>query len=125
MVACRRVVGATMSTLSTQDDQQLKRFVKQLENDLLDLARALKTRLYSVSSIKRRLAKTSEIDDPIVKRVSQIEESIQLLARVFNLKYNLADVKPFFAFLRKKLNPPRQTLITDWFKVFSSPAADR
>jgi hypothetical protein len=44
---------------------------------------------------------------------------------VFNLKYNLADVKPFFAFLRKTLNPPRQTLITDWLKALSSPTADQ
>jgi hypothetical protein len=113
-----------MSTLPPQDDQQLKRFIKQVENDLLDLTRALKTRLYSLSAIKRRLARTPEIDDPFVKQVDQIEEAIKLLAKVFNLKYNLADVRPFFAFLRRKLNPPRQTLITDWIKAFSSPAAD-
>jgi hypothetical protein len=124
MVACRCVVGTIMSTLPPQDDQQLKRFIKQVENDLLDLTRALKTRLYSLSAIKRRLARTPEIDDPFVKQVDQIEEAIKLLAKVFNLKYNLADVRPFFAFLRRKLNPPRQTLITDWIKAFSSPAAD-
>jgi hypothetical protein len=125
MVACRSVVGTTMSTLPPQDDQQFKRFVKQVENDLLDLTRALKTRLYSVSAIKRRLARNPEVDDPIVRQVDQIEEVIKLLAKVFNLKYNLADVKPFFAFLRKKMNPPRQTLITDWFKALSSPNANQ
>jgi hypothetical protein len=114
-----------MSTLPPQDDQQLKRFIKQVENDLLDLARALRTRLYSISAIKRRLARTPELDDPFVKQIDQIEESIKLLAKVFKLKYNLADVKPFFAFLHKRLHPPRQTLITDWIKSFSSPAANQ
>lgn len=114
-----------MSTLSPQDDQQLKRFIKQVENDLLDLTRVLKTRLYSVSAIKRRLARTPEPDDPFVKQVNQIEEAIKLLATVFNLKYNIADVRPFFAFLQKKLNPPRQTLITDWIKAFSGTSVDK
>ena len=114
-----------MSTLPPPDDQQIKRFIKQVESNLLDLARALKTRAYSISAIKRRLARTPEIDDPIVKEVNQVEEVIKLLAKVFNLKYNLADVKPFFAFLRKTLNPPRQTLITDWLKALSSPTADQ
>ncbi len=114
-----------MSTSPSQDDQQLKRFIKQLENDLLDLTRALKTRLYSVSAIKKRLARTPELDDPFVKQVDQIEEAIKLLAKVFNLKYSLSDVRPFFAFLHKKMNPPRQTLITDWLKALSSPTADR
>jgi SMC interacting uncharacterized protein involved in chromosome segregation len=106
-----------MSTISSQDDRRLKQFIHKVEIDLLEVGKVLKTRNYNLSAIKKKLAKNTDPADPLAQNIATVEENIKSLAKVFNIRYNIADIEPFFLSLRKKLNPPRQTLITDWFET--------
>nr|MDO8087888.1 hypothetical protein [Candidatus Sigynarchaeum springense] len=103
-----------MPATHPDDMNQLKRFVKETEGEVLHFCKALKAKSYSLTSIKRKILKGFPVDDPIARRFADIEEKVLLLAKVFDLKINHGDTRPFFTFLKRKLNPPRQTLITDW-----------
>ncbi|MEX2683605.1 MAG: hypothetical protein Q6373_018665 [Candidatus Sigynarchaeota archaeon] len=103
-----------MPATHPDDTSQLKRFIKETESDVLDYCKALKAKPYSLTSIKRKLVKGFPADDPLAMKFADIEEKVLLLAKVFNLKINRGDTRPFFTYLKRKLNPPRQTLITEW-----------
>ncbi|NMC05215.1 MAG: hypothetical protein GYA24_08390 [Candidatus Lokiarchaeota archaeon] len=107
-----------MTAKTQQDDQKIKRFIKHVESDLLNLGKVMNTKAYNLSSIKRK-AKKAGTEDLVVKKMEEIEESIKSLSAVFCIETNPRDLKPFFTVLRRTLNPPRQTLITDWLKEFS------
>ncbi|MBN2152095.1 MAG: hypothetical protein JW839_11650 [Candidatus Lokiarchaeota archaeon] len=103
-----------MAATPPDDSQQIKRFIQEAESDVLDFCKALKAKPYSLASIKRKLARRLPADDPLASRFADVEGKLLLLARVFDLDINYGDTRPFFGFLRRTLNPPRQTLITDW-----------
>nr|MDO8112013.1 hypothetical protein [Candidatus Sigynarchaeota archaeon] len=108
-----------MAHEAPEDLRKIRFFIKQVETELLDFGKALRAKPYSVASIKSKLARSFPADDSMVKAFTEIEEKMLLLSKVFKLKCNFSDMRPFFKVLYYKvLNPPKQTLITDWIKRF-------
>ena len=108
-----------MANQPLEDTREIRQLINQMEAELVNFGKAVRAKPYSVMSIKRKLAKNFAREDFIVKIFDGIEEKLVLLSKVFNLRCDFSDTKPFFTMLyRKFVNPPRQTLITDWIEQF-------
>jgi hypothetical protein len=102
----------------TKEKHDIQKIIKAVEAELLSYTKIMHVKPYSVVSIQRRLARSPE--HPMAKSFEVLEEKIMLLSRIFKIKYNLGNLKPFFtAITYRFLNPPRQTLIEEWIKRFA------
>jgi len=102
-----------------KEKHEIQQIIKDVENDLLSYTKIMHVKAYSITAIKRRLARSP--DNPMAKPFELLEEKIALLARIFKVKCNMVDLKPFFTIIKfRYLNPPKQTLIDEWIKRFTS-----
>jgi len=102
-----------------KEKHEIQQIIKDVETDLLSYTKIMHVKPYSVTAIRKRLARSP--DNPMAKPFELLEEKIVLLARIFKIKCNMIDLKPFFNVIKYRfLNPPKQTLIDEWIKRFTT-----
>ena len=107
-----------------KEKHEIQRIITAVETELLSYTKIMHVKPYSITAIKRRLTRSP--DNPMVKPFELLEEKIVLLARIFKVKCNMVDLKPFFTVIKYRfLNPPKQTLIDEWIKRFTAQDSEK